>query len=282
MTLVEAQDLFDWEERRDVQKDDDYGHVQNKRSIGGFGSAGNDVIQGGGVGGDSGRFLAIREAPPKQIQARQHGKVTLECSVAGTPAPQITWFKDGRPLYKDGRHQGKMFFHGQRHGYRGEAPNVADSTGDSKSKVTLECLDEEDAGVYECVASNGFSKTAVATKLDVVSFGQAGTACKDAYGDDLSPEAKPVINQWMDTYMQLVGRDALLTCRATGPHETYWTTPNNMPVDLESEKYQMTLRGDLIIRNLGFADMGMFQCTVKTVNGGSDRIQTFVYPLRVS
>jgi hypothetical protein len=33
----------------------------------------------------------IKEAPPKLLEARQHGKTVLECSAAGSPAPRITW-----------------------------------------------------------------------------------------------------------------------------------------------------------------------------------------------
>ena len=45
--------------------------------------------------------LLIGEAPPKLIEARQYGKTVLECSASGTPAPEITWYKDGKPLIKE-------------------------------------------------------------------------------------------------------------------------------------------------------------------------------------
>jgi len=274
-TTVEAQG-FNWQMELDDNKPD-YGRVHNKRSIGGFGSVGDDVIGGTHdvTGRNSGRFVSIREAPPKRVEARQHGKVVLECSAAGTPAPQITWYKDGTPLFKDGKHK----VHGRRHGLGGlSAPDVVESTGHSKSKVTMECLDQEDAGLYECVATNGgFSRTqTVATQVDVVSY-DMGADCNSRSAEASSP----IINQWMDTYMQMIGMDALLLCRAAGPHETYWTTPNKQIVDLKSEKYQMTSSGDLIVRNLSFEDMGMFRCTVKTASG-FDIKQTFVYPLAVS
>ncbi len=48
-------------------------------------------------------FLMIAEAPPKLLEARQHGKTVLECSASGNPAPQITWYKDGQPLIKEVR-----------------------------------------------------------------------------------------------------------------------------------------------------------------------------------
>ena len=56
-----------------------------KRSSGGLSSKG---------------FLKIVEAPPKLLEAREHGKIVLTCSASGNPAPEITWFKNGAPLVK--------------------------------------------------------------------------------------------------------------------------------------------------------------------------------------
>ena len=47
----------------------------------------DDGVLGGGLGG----FLQIKEAPPKLLEAREHGKTVLECSAAGSPAPRVTW-----------------------------------------------------------------------------------------------------------------------------------------------------------------------------------------------
>ena len=88
---IDTQFLHDWQRNH---LDD---RIPIKRSAGGFG--GGDEVDGS-MGDYDSRFLSIREAPPKRIEARQHGKVVLECSATGTPAPQITWIKDGRPLFK--------------------------------------------------------------------------------------------------------------------------------------------------------------------------------------
>ena len=52
------------------------------------------------------------------------------------------------------------------------------------------------------------------------------------------------------------------------------------PVE-EDGKYQIKPDGSLIIRNLDFSDMGNYACLVKN-DFGSDKIETFVYPVAVS
>jgi hypothetical protein len=143
----------------------------------------------------------------------------------------------------------------------------------------LDCLTEEDAGIYECVISNGKEKRSAATEVRIASFQKTGCHPHNRLRDEV--DVKPLIHQWSEMYMQTTGDDALLICRAAGPHETYWIGPNGQPVDTKSEKYQMTKQGDLIVRNLSFEDMGNFQCLVKNING-SDMIETFVYPLAAS
>jgi hypothetical protein len=45
-------------------------------------------------------FLKMGDAPPKMLTARQHGKMMLECSATGNPAPTIVWIKDGQPVFE--------------------------------------------------------------------------------------------------------------------------------------------------------------------------------------
>ena len=94
----------------DLEETDTFndGRVPHKRTPGreiqeGFEEDVNGGVDGGNMGygdGGSGRYVQFSEAPPKFVEARQHGKVLLECSATGTPAPQIKWYKDGKPLHK--------------------------------------------------------------------------------------------------------------------------------------------------------------------------------------
>ena len=85
----------------------DDGRVPHKRTFGGIEEGFEEDVDGGAAGGDvghsdggSGRYVSFAEAPPKFIEARKYGKVLLECSAKGEPAPQIRWYKDGKPLHK--------------------------------------------------------------------------------------------------------------------------------------------------------------------------------------
>jgi len=260
----------------------DDGRVPHKRTFGGIEEGFEEDVDGGAAGGDvgnsdggSGRYVSFAEAPPKFIEARKHGKVLLECAAKGEPAPQIKWYKDGKPLHKNKKHPKKMFNHHGMPLYRyGKGMlhkdlKMSGSLGQIKAQVNLDCITEEDAGVYECVIWNGYETKTTTTELRVESFDTDTTCHKPT---------KPKIHQWSEMYFQTTGGNALLTCRSAGPHEIFWIGPNGKPVDIKGKKYQMTSQGDLIVRNLSFEDMGNFQCLVKNIHG-SDMIETFVYPL---
>eukprot|EP00095_Tigriopus_kingsejongensis_P011680 maker-scaffold59_size442576-snap-gene-3.31 protein:Tk11680 transcript:maker-scaffold59_size442576-snap-gene-3.31-mRNA-1 annotation:"neural ectodermal development factor imp-l2" len=216
--------------------------------------------------GTSQGALKIEDAPPKLIEARQHGKTVLECSASGTPAPRITWYKDGKPLIKEYPH--KSFTEGDY----GEF--ALESLGETKSRINIDCVSESDAGLYECVAHTNDKKTSVGTEVHVVSFEPNGCVPRHLMNFNNSP---PQIFQWMNTFLQTMGMDARLICRAEGHHETTWYGPMDEKVELESGKFKVMENGDLIIHDLSFSEMGMFKCIVRNQNG-EDMKETFVYP----
>ena len=60
-----------------------------------------------------------------------------------------------------------LFQYGQ--GNTQSQPKIGGSLGQITSKVSLDCLTEEDAGIYECVISNGQEKRSATTELRVTS-----------------------------------------------------------------------------------------------------------------
>lgn len=84
------------------------GGVKDKRAAGARAEAGGSVPTGGhhGLGGaaePAAGYVKFRDIPPKLVEARQHGKVHLECSALGSPAPRVSWFRNGRPLFQVSR-----------------------------------------------------------------------------------------------------------------------------------------------------------------------------------
>ena len=67
----------------------------------------------------------------------------IECEVTARPAPAVFWYKDGRPVLTDGGHRTTFV--------------------DGVATLDIDCAQREDAGVYECMATNavGTSRTTV-------------------------------------------------------------------------------------------------------------------------
>ena len=72
-------------------------------------------------------------------------------------------YKDGRPLIKD--HSASLLRNSDSRDVGFE-----DSLGETISHLSLDCVSENDAGYYECVATNSNGqKTTVGTEVNVVS-----------------------------------------------------------------------------------------------------------------
>jgi hypothetical protein len=181
---------------------------------------------------------------------------------------------------------------------------------ETRARLELDCISEEDAGIYECVAQTTTGKSlAITTEVNVVSkaisqsaprstrviechfpsgFGSNGCSSRKEQ-KAVAAAAAPRINQWASTYMQPMGGHARLVCRADGKHHTTWFGPDNKRVAAsldewqrsDADKYTVLDNGDLLIRNLSFEDMGMFKCFVSN-GSGEDMQETFVYPHSVT
>ena len=189
-----------------------------------------------GPAGASKGQVEIAEAPPKLLEARQHGNTVLECSANGSPAPEITWYKDGLPYIKD-------FAAGSQDHEFG-----AQSMGETKSRINLDCVSESDAGLYECVATSNGASTSVGTQVHVSSFEQ-GNGCVQRRLLDYE-STPPKIYQWIGTYLQPIGQDARLICRAEGQRSIYWIGPTDQEIDADNGKYKVMPNGDLLVLGL--------------------------------
>merc|ERR1719458_1460611 len=146
---------------------------------------------------------------------------------------------------------------------------------ETKARAAVECADEGDAALYECIAENA------AEEVSVVGDEASGMCMGRELAGSLA--APPQITQWMGTYMQVMGTDARLICRARGPGslEVIWMGPNDEVVEYESGKYVAVGDGDLVVRDLQWSDMGMHKCVARN-EFGEDMKEAFVYPLAPS
>ena len=69
-----------------------------------------------------------------------------------------------------------------------------------------------------------------------IGFADTGCVPRHVHAVDISP---PVITQWMGTYMQAMGSDAHLICRADGEHTTGWIAPDMEVITEDNDKYQV-------------------------------------------
>merc|ERR1719430_1897109 len=86
------------------------------------------AVRGPAYGGDE--FVRLKEVPPALVAARSSGSLSLTCSVTGSPTPSTAWYKDGKRLSGTQVSPGGL--------------------GETFTKMSLPCVTESDAGVYEC------------------------------------------------------------------------------------------------------------------------------------
>jgi len=238
--------------------------VQRKRSDG---APGGHLL---GPRSADGGFLTFKQVPAKFIEARQHGQTTLQCSAAGSPAPSLTWYKNGEPIIKVPE---IVFYPGHSSNeISGIDPESTEkSLGVAYAELEMECVTEEDAGIYTCVANQEDKSQTVETEVHVVSFGAGNCQPKSL---TTSP---PKISQYYQTYMMEMGYDAHLKCVTVGRHSTTWMGPDETPIT-EGEKFKILPDGSLVIHALDFNDMGVYVCIAKN-KFGHDLAETFVYPV---
>lgn len=84
---------------------------------------------------------------------------------------------------------------------------------------------------------------------------------------------------WTGSRLEMEGNTVRLFCRSTGYPEplVVWFDPEENIV-FDSEKYQVTDTGDLIIRQISWHDdMGEYKCVAEN-QLGADIAETFLYP----
>ncbi|CAG0892307.1 unnamed protein product [Darwinula stevensoni] len=173
---------------------------------------------------------------------------TLPCEAIGTPAPNISWFKDTILVLN------------------GSNPRY--SFGEDGS-VTIENIEMADTGMWQCMASNAAGEASAATWLRVRTLRRFGKEngiltlrlIPGNVEDPLSATAPVWVKKPVDM-TALDGKDATIQCQASGsptPNAT-WIKPDGKVVDGVG-RLQVLDSGDLLVAAVRTSDEGIYQCT---------------------
>lgn len=200
--------------------------------------------------------LRWKTVAPARVDVRASGQVVLTCTATGSPAPAVAWYKDG------------LFVPHLE--LTGDQTQEHASLGETVAKLRLSCASKETVGKYECRARAGEQELSAVTEVELADWSE---------GDLCSEAGTPEVATWSPTLMVEEGTDAVLRCRAMSGEVVTTTWMKDKGEQLgEGERHSVTDSGNLIVRDVSFADMGTYTCRL-TNKMGSDQVDTFLYPL---
>jgi len=203
--------------------------------------------------------LRWKTVAPARVDVRASGQVVLTCTATGSPAPAVAWYKDGLftphlELAEDQTQEGA-------------------SLGETVAKLRLSCASKETVGKYECRARAGEQELSAVTQVELADWSE---------GDLCSEQGSPEVAVWSPTLMVEEGTDAVLRCRGMSSETTVttttWLNDKGEQLGKKGKRHSVTDSGNLIVRDVSFADMGSYTCRL-TNKMGSDQVDTFLYPL---
>ncbi|XP_032663877.1 Down syndrome cell adhesion molecule-like protein Dscam2 isoform X7 [Odontomachus brunneus] len=177
--------------------------------------------------------LRLGEIAPQLVyrfieQTMQPGpSVSLKCSAAGNPTPQISWLLDGFPLPQNDR-----LLIGQ----------YVTVYGDVISHVNITTVKSEDGGEYECIANSRAGEARHSARLNIYGL----------------PYVRP-----MSAVSAVAGKQLYIKCPVAGyPVESIaWEKGDvKLPTDMRQRVANGTLFIDTVQRS---ADQGTYTCTAK-------------------
>ncbi|XP_054625630.1 contactin-4-like isoform X2 [Dunckerocampus dactyliophorus] len=161
---------------------------------------------------------------PEVVPVAKSSTVKLECFALGNPVPTISWRR------VDGASSGRKVYINKANGV-----------------LEIPYFQQEDAGMYECLAENSRGKNSVKGKL---SFYAA------PHLTERPPDAQKTIDDTL-----------VWECKASGkPKPSYRWLKNGEPLDPMEDRIQVN-NGALTISSLNLADIGMYQCVAENKHG---------------
>jgi len=218
-------------------------------------------------------YIEFSKVPTDQ-NVTEGSSVSFQCEVNAIPPPVIRWTFNGQTLI-----QGR--FDGDDNTLE-KLLNLGLTTianGITISKLELECVTPNMAGVYACVAENGHQNLESRFRVEVVAANSPISCGKSKKSETaVKSGAAPIIYMWTDGRFEREGATAQLFCRARGnPEPTIsWQNENGESVG-NSGLFTVLPSGDLLIKSTDYSLMGGYKCTA-TNEFGEDTAEVFFYP----
>lgn len=161
---------------------------------------------------------------PEVVPVAKSSTVKLECFALGNPVPTISWKKvDGASFTRK--------------------VDINRASG----VLEIPYFQQEDAGMYECVAENSRGRNSVKGKL--------------------SYYAAPHFTEKPQDVQKTIDEMLVWECKASGkPKPSYRWLKNGEPLDPMEDRLQVN-NGVLTISSLNLADIGMYQCVAENKHG---------------
>ncbi|XP_029010939.1 contactin-4 isoform X2 [Betta splendens] len=161
---------------------------------------------------------------PEVVPVAKSSTVKLECFALGNPVPAISW-------------------------RRLDGASFARKVDINKASGVLEIpyFQQEDAGIYECVAENSRGRNSVRGKLTFY--------------------AAPHLTEKPQDVQKTIDDTLVWECKASAkPKASYRWLKNGEPLDPMEDRVQVN-NGLLTISSLNLADIGMYQCVAENKHG---------------
>uniref|UniRef100_A0A8C4IQU1 Contactin 3a, tandem duplicate 1 n=1 Tax=Dicentrarchus labrax TaxID=13489 RepID=A0A8C4IQU1_DICLA len=161
---------------------------------------------------------------PEVVPVAKSSTVKLECFALGNPVPTISWR----------RVDGASF---------GRKVDINKASG----VLEIPYFQQEDAGMYECVAENSRGRNSVKGKLSFY--------------------AAPHLTEKPQDVQKTIDDTLVWECKASAkPKPSYRWLKNGEPLDPMEDRIQAN-NGVLTISSLNLADIGMYQCVAENKHG---------------
>ncbi|MBN3311092.1 CNTN4 protein, partial [Amia calva] len=161
---------------------------------------------------------------PEIVPAAKGSTVKLECFALGNPVPAISWRRaDGLPFSR------------------------TVELNKSSGLLEIPYFQQEDAGLYECVAENTRGKNVAKGRLTFY--------------------APPHLIEKLQDVHKTIDDNLVWECKASGkPKPSYRWLKNGEPLEPLEERLQV-VNGALTITGLTLSDSGMYQCVAENKHG---------------